>query len=123
MSTRQSYPVGDSEYGQLVQATKSLPVHVSESTPTWTNFSSIVVSTLVVNLGISRLSNNRATITVETNPIRFTLDGSAPTASLGHLASAGDIIELQSAEEVREFQAIRQGAADATLMVTFGQVI
>lgn len=120
MADRQSYPIGDTEYGQLVQATKSLPT--TESQPIWTFFDDIIVSTTVVNLGTPRLSNNRATITVEINSIRYTVDGTPPTASFGHLANANDIIELESAHEVREFQAVRQGAVDATIMVSYGNV-
>lgn len=120
MAERQPYPVGDTEYGQLVQVGKPLPT--TESQPIWTDFDPITVSTAVINLGAPRLSNNRAYITVETNPIRYTVDGTAPTATVGHLLSAGDVLELESAHEVREFQTIRQGAADATIMVSYGNI-
>ena len=116
---RQPYPVGDSTHGQLVQANKPLPIE--ESHPVWAAFASITVSTSVVNLGANR-HFNRAYISIESNPIRYTVDGSLPTASVGHLASAGDIIKLDSFSEVFEFQTIRQGAADATLMVSFGNI-
>ena len=120
MVERQSHPIGDVEHGQFVQTNK--PLDVDEATPQWNAFASITVSTTVVNLAGNRYGHNRAKITVETNPIRFSVDGSIPTASLGHLLSDGDILDLDSTQEIQEFRAIRQGAADATLMVTFGNI-
>jgi hypothetical protein len=61
-----------------------------------------------------------AKISVETNPIRYTLDGSVPLAgSIGHPVAAGAEIVLRSEEEIRAFQAIRTGGSDAFLEVTY----
>lgn len=62
-----------------------------------------------------------AIITVETNSIRWTIDGTAPVATTGpgHLAAANDVIYLDSFQKIKEFQAIREGAADAALEVTY----
>lgn len=118
---RQQFPVGDTINGQLVQVNKPLPV--SDSIPAWTGFASYTISTAVLGLGAIRGSFNRAFITVETNAVRFTVDGTLPTASVGHLLSPGDTLDLESKDEVNEFQVIRQGAADATLFVTFGNEV
>jgi hypothetical protein len=52
-------------------------------------------------------------------PINFTLDGTTPTASVGFLAAATDQIHLNGIQEIRAFRAIRNGASDATLEVTY----
>jgi hypothetical protein len=52
---------------------------------------------------------------LETNPIRFRLDGLAPSATVGQLAVAGAQIEACGTLALRTFLAIRQGAADGVL--------
>ena len=61
-----------------------------------------------------------AIITVESAAIRFTVDGTTPTATVGHLAEPGDVIELVDGQQVRLFSAIRQGGTSATIMCTQG---
>ena len=60
-----------------------------------------------------------ALITVETNPVRYTMDGTTPTANVGHLLGDGDVITISGMGNIKRFQMIRQGAADATVMVTY----
>lgn len=88
-------------------------------------FQALTVSTASVALTASA-GARAAYITVEANPIRFRLDGSAPTSSAGHLMvpTAGTpplpfVLELESEAAVANFRAIRQGGADATLHVTY----
>lgn len=68
-----------------------------------------------------RVTAKLATITVETDSIRVRFDGTAPTSTNGHLFQAGDVIELVSMTQVKNFKAIRSSAAvgDAKLMVTY----
>ena len=61
-----------------------------------------------------------AYITVEDAAIRFTLDGTTPTATVGHLAQPGDSIELVDRTELAGFSAIRQGGTSGTIKVTVG---
>ncbi len=61
----------------------------------------------------------RAVITVETAQIRFRTDGTAPTAAVGHLLAAGDIVILESAEDIENFKAIRTGTVLAVLNVSY----
>ena len=61
-----------------------------------------------------------AYITVEDAAIRFTLDGTTPTATVGHLAQPGDAIELVDRAELTGFSAIRQGGTSGTIKVTVG---
>lgn len=60
-----------------------------------------------------------AVITLEAAGIRFWLDGSVPTATEGHPASAGDVIALSSYEQIKNFKAIKSGAGDAKLKVSY----
>ena len=62
-----------------------------------------------------------AFVTVETNPIRYWLDGSVPTAFLGHLVATNGSFEVCGINAVRNFQMIRQGAADATVMISYAR--
>ena len=61
----------------------------------------------------------RALIQVFTAPIRFWVDGSAPTTTTGHRADYYDTIELKGYNEIVNFKAIRESAASATVEVSF----
>jgi hypothetical protein len=55
--------------------------------------------------------------TVETNQMRFRVDGTDPTTTVGHVANAGDTITLTGHDELRKFRAIRV-ASDGALHCT-----
>lgn len=59
-----------------------------------------------------------ATITVETDSIRYRTDGTDPDGSTGHLLGPGDVLYLTSADDIRRFKAIRV-TNDSTLMVSY----
>lgn len=84
-----------------------------------TTFETITVS--VAAIGITeakRLGNNHALLTSEDADYRYRLDGTDPTASVGHLVLAGAALVLEGSNELRKFRAIRDAAADITLSVT-----
>jgi hypothetical protein len=60
-----------------------------------------------------------AEIYVETGPIRFTRDGTAPTSTLGFVANVGDIILLNSRDECEKFLGFEDTATDASVDVEF----
>ena len=60
-----------------------------------------------------------AEIYVRTASIVFTRDGTDPTATQGIQADVGDIILLNSREELENFEAIRQGGTSATIDVEY----
>lgn len=62
---------------------------------------------------------NSAVITVEGDQVRFWVDSSTPTASVGHLLNVGDTLELSGGDELTKFRVIRV-STDATLQVTYG---
>jgi len=87
-------------------------------------FETLTVSTVVKTLneeiymsGLER--SNSAVIDVQTAGIKYRTDGGSPSATVGMTAGAGDVITLESYNEVKLFKAIRSGAADATLNVDF----
>lgn len=85
---------------------------------------SIAVSTSAV--GITTITPQdgvlpqTALITVEGSFIRFCVDGTTATATVGHVAGDGDIIELINRTEVANFSAISRDGGAATLKVTVG---
>ena len=60
-----------------------------------------------------------AMVTVETDQIRYRLDGVAPTSSEGHLASVGDSFSINSALLISQFLAIKV-TNNATIKCTYG---
>ena len=64
-------------------------------------------------------SQEFATITVETALIRWTRDTTAPTTTVGHLAGPGDVIVLDSNEDIVAFRAIRVGSTSGTLQTSY----
>lgn len=65
---------------------------------------------------------NKATITIETASIRYTLDGSPPSSTYGHLVSAGSVITLTDRNQLRSFKAVRATSTDATIQVSYTSV-
>lgn len=83
---------------------------------------SLTVSSTAVQLtAATKAGKAKAKIYVETSPIRYWLDGSTPTATVGHKAAAGSEIILDEQEEVLNFYVVLDTAAgaDATLRVTY----
>ena len=62
---------------------------------------------------------NGATITVYTAPIRYWVNGDAPTTSTGHRAEPYDIIELDDPSEIDNFKAIRETSVSGSLEITY----
>lgn len=63
-----------------------------------------------------------AEISVETAPIRFTVDGTPPTITLGHLVSPNDVIRIDSAEDIAAFRAIRATATSGVINVSYQEM-
>lgn len=83
------------------------------------DFETITVSSTAKQLTTAKASiAKEAVITIETNSIRYRLDGAAPTNSVGHKADDGDVITLRGRGQIDNFQAIRI-TDDAALMVTY----
>src|ERR1041385_345081 len=63
-----------------------------------------------------------AEISVDSADIRFTVDGTPPTSTTGHLVAPRDIIRLDSHEDIVAFRAIRAGSTNATIQVTYQEM-
>lgn len=61
----------------------------------------------------------RAILTLETAPIRITTDGTAASATVGHLIDEMDIITLEGTEQIVRFRGHRTGAVSGVLKVTY----
>jgi len=81
--------------------------------------STVVALTSSVYRPTGQTAASKAFITVEDNPIRYWYDGSEPTPTSGHLANAGDKIELEPLEDIENFKCIRATTADAAIKVTY----
>lgn len=83
----------------------------------------ITVSTTAVGLTTTPADGvlpEAAVITVEGAAIRFCVDGTTATATVGHAREPGEGIELAGRGELAQFSAIRRDGVDATLRVTMG---
>lgn len=60
-----------------------------------------------------------ATVTLDDYPIRYRLDGSDPTASVGHILNPGLHVILVGKNNIKNFRAIRQGQNDAIINVSY----
>lgn len=60
-----------------------------------------------------------AFITVEDADIRFTYDGSTPSATNGHLLRADSVLTLYGTHDIENFKAFRAAGTDAEINVTY----
>lgn len=58
-------------------------------------------------------------LTLETEPIRFCIDGTTATTSVGHLLSAGQTLTLTSPNDIKNLSMYRDGGSDGTAHVTY----
>lgn len=60
-----------------------------------------------------------ATVNVETAPIRYTLDGTAPTTTVGTLKNVGDTFVVTGSVDIKNFKAIRTTGVSASISVNY----
>lgn len=63
-----------------------------------------------------------AFLTLETGSIRYRYDSGTPTASVGHLLSAGGSLVLLGQNQMSQFKAIRATGTSGTLSVTYERI-
>lgn len=78
-----------------------------------------VAATAIGGTAATYLDAVAAEISLETDDVRFRVDGTAPTAAEGHLIESGDIVILESPNDIAGFRAIRTGAISGVLKVTY----
>jgi hypothetical protein len=105
--------------------TKSIkvPTHVQVTGSNAAVHESLTVDATVGGKGfVGHAANVYAFITCETAEIRYTVDGTAPTTTVGHLLSPRDVLILDSNADIAAFRAIRTGATSGVLKATFSGV-
>lgn len=71
-------------------------------------------------LSVSEIEGmKRAFITAEASQMRFTLDGTPPTTTIGHLLNPGDSVVLDSVADLTSFRIIRTGAVNGSIQCTY----
>jgi hypothetical protein len=65
---------------------------------------------------------NQARVFVESAAIRFRLDGTDPTASVGEPVEMGTVITLDSPDQIQKFKAISQFGGTASLSCHYGRI-
>ena len=83
-------------------------------------FEKLTVSNVVKELNSEIYMNglersNTATGVIQGGAIYYRVDGGLPQDGLGMFVGNGDIINLVSNQEIKEFKAIRSGSVDAVL--------
>ena len=81
------------------------------------DFETITVSTVAIGLTVAKLGVGFF-LTIEGADIRYRLDGTAPTSSVGHLLLDGSSLQVLNANTAADLLMIRDGAVDATVTVT-----
>ena len=88
---------------------------------TFTGFETVTVAGTAISLtAATYLNNSKAFIMVETAAVRYTVDGTTPTATVGHYLEPGDTLILGSRDQIVKFLAIRRDGVSATLSVSYG---
>lgn len=90
--------------------------------PEYQAFEALSVSTSSVGLTAGTILDRQfALITVEVGAVRFRLDGTAPTAAVGHVLEPGDKLTLDSNDQLASVRFIRRDGLDATLECSYGR--
>lgn len=85
---------------------------------------SLAISTTAVAFTAGTVgSSSAAVVTVEGAAVRFTVDGTTVTASVGHALEPGDSVFLDTAEDCANFSAISRDGGTATLKCSFGVTV
>lgn len=87
------------------------------------DFEQITVAVTAIGLTASKIESTpkpkKVIITCETAQFRYRIDGSDPTASVGHIVNPMDSLVLEGYSQLNNFKAIRVGGTSATVFVTY----
>lgn len=83
----------------------------------------ITIADAAIGLTAAKLASTprpkKVIITVETAQFRYRIDGTDPSATVGHLVNPMDSIVLEGYSQMNNFKAIRKGATSAEIFVTY----
>lgn len=74
----------------------------------------------LINAGNGHTQADVAVCTVSTAQVRYRVDGTAPTSTVGNVANAGDTIPISGNDALNNFKAIRTTATSGVLDCTLG---
>lgn len=97
-----------------------MPVSVTGSIAR--HFEQVTIDAAAGGVGLTAATystHKKAHITVETAQIRYRANGEAPTSATGHLLNPGNILDLDSNEDIVNFKAIRTNATSGLISVTY----
>lgn|SRR3990167_322122 len=87
------------------------------------DFETITVNGTAIGLTASKLTADpppkKVVITIESNQLRYRMDGTDPTSSVGHILSPADVLILEGYSQLNNAKFIRKGILNATLSVTY----
>ena len=87
----------------------------------WTDFETITVSGSSQSLTAAKANiADTVLLTLDGASARYRMDGTAPTATVGHLMASGDVAVLHGYWEITGFRII-QVSAGSSLTVSFGK--
>lgn len=112
---RQAHPIGDEVNGQAIQNYK--PLTILDTPVKWIDFETLTVSNTAKKL--TRPVYDYVLITVDADAVKFTLDDTVPTATIGHTVAVNGQIILLNLAEVKAIQFIRV-TTDVTLQISYG---
>lgn len=89
-------------------------------------YEAITVSTTALPCTAAKLVDGNANaqqiyITVESNAINWTIDGTTPTSTVGHNLTAGSSLTITGNRNIVALKMIRSGGADATVKITYSK--
>jgi hypothetical protein len=65
------------------------------------------VTSLTLSLYNVYALEHRAILTLETDQIRYWIDGTVPTSLVGHLLNPGDVLVLENMDQLKGFRGIK----------------
>lgn len=87
----------------------------------WTDFETITVGAAALPLTAAKANlADTALLTLDGASARYRMDGTAPTASVGHMMASGDVAVLNGYWEITGFRII-QVSVGSTLTVSYGK--
>lgn len=91
--------------------------------PNYDAFETITVSTSAIGFTAATFGKERtrALVTVEDAGVRYRVDGTDPSPTVGHHLDPGDTLDLDSFMQLKKARFVRRDGADATLSCSYGR--
>ena len=87
------------------------------------DFEQITVADTAIGLTSAKLTADprpkKVVITCETAQLRYRIDGTDPSATVGHLINPLDSLVLEGYSQLNNFKAIRKGSTSATIFCSY----